>query len=137
VLLVGHECPPRFHARRVLACACDMSRGTRVHKCTRPRHSPLRLYLAWLLGKGWLVCPPRSVARWELVGSSASPGCSTGVGRSARLAQLLGGSWSDHPSRRVARRELVGSSVAPCSCWSVTGLFGVPFYGDPLLPIYL
>lgn len=99
---------------------------TGAHMCTGPHCGSLLFRLAELLGNSCSSCPPlrvarrelsasspRIVARWDVVGLSASQSCSARLGRAVRLAKLLNRSWAVSSSRKVARRDLVGLDRPP------------------------
>jgi hypothetical protein len=73
-------------------CSC-YARDRRA-RCTGSPHGPF-------------ASTPCRVARWDLVGPSASQSFSVGLGRPVGLTELLGKIWSSGPPHGVARHDLV------------------------------
>lgn len=83
--------------------------GVGAHRCTGSRCGPY-------------TSLPCRVVRRDLVGQSASQGCSVGLGRSVCLEELFDRNWSVGLPHRVAQRDLVGLVGLP----RVMGLLWVP-----------
>lgn len=94
--------------------------GTRAHRCIGPRCGPSFLGLVELLDGSQLFPLPRRVARWDLIGRSASRSCSAGIGWPRRVAHqdLVGRSASQSClvglGRPVRLRELLGRTLSAC-----------------------
>lgn len=110
----GQQCPPRFHAKQVHLCACHAYHGG-----------------LWNWGPQMYWPPPyfesfsslsRPIAQRDLIGSSASPSCSTRLGWSTLFASpsFFDGTWSSRSPHTVARQKLVNFTPWLFASWTAT-----------------